>query len=770
MTNVTTPSVVRQIGALFDGCSVAGLSDRQLIERFVDRRDPTGEAAFAALVGRHGPMVLGVCRQLLGDQHHAEDAFQAVFLVLARKAGSLRDPDLLGNWLYGVALRTSRKGKARLDRRRRSEEGEAMNAADGETAAEPMAPPADQPAIDREQAEVLHDEIGRLPGAFRLPVVLCYFEGLTLDEAADRMRCPVGTLRSRIARARDKLRRGLTRRGVVLPAAALAAVLESGTASASVSSSLCDITTRAAIGFAAGQAASPLATALAREVLRSMLIHKLKFIALTLLFLGSIATGSGYLTRTLAMSDEPKKVPVGPSPKVAAKPVDAPAPGRMFVTGRVLDPQGNPVPNATVMASARARAIGAAIGLEALSSDPIGHASSDSSGRFRLDAPRTSSSRYDQFTAIAMAPGHGVGWVDLDPDADRPDAQVTLRPEQVIQGRLFDVAGQPASGVKISVWSIRHVLQEDPDPGVRALQGPSFRWARMNDMPAWPGPATTDAYGRFTLHGVGRDLRVSLAVTDPRFAMQMIEIHTDAASTAKTLTITLHPARTVNGRVTYADTGKPAAHALIIVYALGDRGGPPNPIDLETDAEGRFRVNPTPGDSIGVMAAPPDGEPYLSARTRFSWSKGAVEHPVDLALPRGVMVRGKVTEDGSGRPVAGATVMYVRPMAAGARLKSDGSARPAETRADGSFRLAILPQAGHLVVQAPSDDYVLREIGSDLFFQGRGGGLRSIPTPSSRAIRNRTAPAWKSPSRSVGRRPSRAESSGPTTSRSRMPG
>ena len=246
MTNVTTSSVVRQIGSLFDGGSVAGLSDRQLIERFVDRRDPTGEAAFAALVGRHGPMVLGVCRQLLGDRHHAEDAFQAVFLVLARKAGSLRDPDLLGNWLYGVALRTARKGKARLDRRRRSEDGEAMTAADSETTVEPTAPPADRPAIDREQAEVLHDEIGRLPGAFRLPVVLCYFEGLTLDEAAHRLRCPVGTLRSRIARARDKLRRGLTRRGVVLPAAALAAVLDSRPASASVSSPLCDITTRAA--------------------------------------------------------------------------------------------------------------------------------------------------------------------------------------------------------------------------------------------------------------------------------------------------------------------------------------------------------------------------------------------------------------------------------------------------------------------------------------------------------------------------------------------
>src|SRR5580693_6815315 len=122
MAQVLTTSVVRQFQSLFEGGSVAGLTDRQLIERFVDRRDHAAEDAFAALVTRHGPMVMGVCRQLLGDRHHAEDAFQAVFLVLARKARSLREPELLGNWLYGVALRTARKARCRLARRRETEE------------------------------------------------------------------------------------------------------------------------------------------------------------------------------------------------------------------------------------------------------------------------------------------------------------------------------------------------------------------------------------------------------------------------------------------------------------------------------------------------------------------------------------------------------------------------------------------------------------------------------------------------------------------------
>ena len=279
MANTAKASVTRQLGSLFEGGSVAGLSDRQLLERFAAGRDPAGEAAFAALVARHGPMVLGVCRQLLGDQQHAEDAFQAVFLVLARKARSIRDPDLLGNWLYGV--RSARRARpaagspaiAGHEEGRRHERHPAA-------CAWCRRPPADRPAIDREQAEALHGEIDRLPRAFRLPVVLCYFEGLTLDEAARRLRCPAGTLRSRLARAREKLRRGLSRRGVVLPAAALAAGPGAPVRLGVRPTPPVRSTTRAAIAFAARHAAtaalSAPAAALAQEVLRTMLIHKLR--------------------------------------------------------------------------------------------------------------------------------------------------------------------------------------------------------------------------------------------------------------------------------------------------------------------------------------------------------------------------------------------------------------------------------------------------------------------------------------------------------------
>ena len=193
-------------------------------------------------------MVLGVCRQLLGDVQHAEDAFQAMFLVLARKARSIRDPDLLGNWLYGVAIRTARVRQA-TDRP--PSPAEERTCHDGLSAGRAVAPPADRPTIDREQAEALHGEVDRLPRAFRLPVVLCYFEGLSLDEAARRLRCPAGTRRTAAGPRREQLRRGLARRGVVLSATALAAALAPRSASASIPPLLCDSTTRAAIAFAA---------------------------------------------------------------------------------------------------------------------------------------------------------------------------------------------------------------------------------------------------------------------------------------------------------------------------------------------------------------------------------------------------------------------------------------------------------------------------------------------------------------------------------------
>ena len=495
-------------------------------------------------------------------------------------------------------------------------------------------PPAglapDQSMVAREDALALHAEIEGLPSMFRLPVVLCYFEGLSLDEAARRLQCPEGTLRSRLARARDKLRRGLTRRGAFLSASALARLLDSTAARAAVSSALCETTTRAAINFATGQAAGSLVTGLAREVLKSMLAGKVKHVALAVLLVGAVATGAGFVGQVPALEtakSRPQDRQAGkPEPgEVAAKTVDAiarPAPGRMFVVGRVLDPDGNPVPNATAMVYARSKGLSVSLLQDQSHPVPIGDARADGSGRFHLDAPRTSSSRYDTVGAVAIAPGYGVGCVEVDPDADRPAANITLRREQVIHGRLFDVQGRPVPDVSISVSGVR----PDAGPGrmtlalARSEGNVTFWWANANDFPAWPRPATTDAQGRFTIHGVGQNMRAMLTARHPRYALHEFTVETDDAAESKPVTLALEPAKIISGRVTYGDTGSPVANAKIAVQPSGPELKPFSFFD--TDADGRFRLNPPSDDRYHIAVWPPPGQPYLIVSRNLDWPKG----------------------------------------------------------------------------------------------------------------------------------------------------
>jgi hypothetical protein len=387
----------------------------------------------------------------------------------------------------------------------------------------------------------------------------------------------------------------------------------------------------------------------------------------------------------------------------------------MFVVGRVLDQQGRPVSGATVIASTRATLSGVAVGSEAMTLSVIGQSESDGSGRFRLDAPRTSSTRDDEFMTIALAPGFGVGWAAVDPDAEQPAADIALPPEQVIQGRLFDMQGRPAQGVVVSVAFIQY----PPRSSQQFFEGPHYDRNRVTDIPSWPKPAITDADGRFQLHGVGRPREALLSILDPRFARQTIDVTTDDAPGAKSITMALQPAKIITGRVTYADTGKPVPGAQVRISASGAGQRGSRPSHFQADADGRFRANPTPGDSFSVYASPPRGQIYLTASKRLEWPRGAVEQSVDLALTRGVVIRGKVSEQGSRRPIAGASVVFVPQTGA----PNDGSGR-AETGADGSFELAAVPRAGHLVVQASIDDFVLREIGNRELFQGQAGGTR----------------------------------------------
>ena len=293
MSRGQSESMPKPLRVLFETGSMAGMTDGQLVERFVGRQDFEGEAAFAALVSRHGPMVLTVCRHLLGDLHLAEDAFQAVFMVLARRARSIRRPELLGPWLHGVATRVAFKARAQVHRRRQRERPEVEMAN-----VELIGCDADAPSLREEEAALVHMEIGRLPERYRRAVVLCHFEGLTHAEAGRRLGCAPGTIGSLVSRGRDILRSRLARRGVSASALALAASLEPKIAAAAVPLSLERATIQAALCFAPKRAAvagvvSKRVLEMACGALKYMSWSKLSIAATCLVVLGLAVAAAG---------------------------------------------------------------------------------------------------------------------------------------------------------------------------------------------------------------------------------------------------------------------------------------------------------------------------------------------------------------------------------------------------------------------------------------------------------------------------------------------
>src|SRR4051794_26827642 len=300
--------VIRHIRAV--GGAADDPPDAALLSRFSATGD---EAAFAELVRRHGPMVLGVCRRLLADAHAADDAFQATFLVLARKAGRLRRPDLLGPWLYGVARRVAAKARAAAARRREVAPVDV-----------PAPPPADT-LTGPDLRPVLDAAIARLPARYRPAVVLCYLQGLTYTEAAERLRCPPGTVATRLARARARLRVLLTRQGVAPGAGAGARAVTPAETAAVVPDELVRAPARWAAALAAGPAAAATIPAhilaLTNEVAQTMILDKLKVLAAVVL-VG--AAGAGVALSRPAVAEPPAK-PDAP-PAVAKAGDDGPPP------------------------------------------------------------------------------------------------------------------------------------------------------------------------------------------------------------------------------------------------------------------------------------------------------------------------------------------------------------------------------------------------------------------------------------------------------------
>ena len=311
---------IRRMGRLTGLQGALSLTDAQLLERFVARRD---EPAFAALMVRHGPMVLCLCRQMLRDAQEAEDAFQAAFLVLVRNARSIRKRPSLSAWLYGVAYKVAARLRGRAERRRTRER----------PGVDLTALPAVADPVTPDLRLVLQEEIRRLPDKYRSPVILCYLEGKTNEEAARDLDWPTGTVKARLSRAREMLRMRLARRGLGAAAALLAADSPARNTASVVPFFLLESTLRAGMRLAAqgvvGGLATARAMALAKAVAAAMQLAKLKGTAMVLVAALMVGAGTSltYLspsssTSTAANSAGPGQPAQDAQPPAAASPQD----------------------------------------------------------------------------------------------------------------------------------------------------------------------------------------------------------------------------------------------------------------------------------------------------------------------------------------------------------------------------------------------------------------------------------------------------------------
>ncbi|HEV3343667.1 MAG TPA: sigma-70 family RNA polymerase sigma factor, partial [Pirellulales bacterium] len=685
--------------------SARELADHELLQRFVAGKD---EAAFTVLVQRHGPMILGVCRRMLGSSHDAEDACQASFLVLAQKAASIRKTTSLSSWLHGVASRVAAKLKRERARRYKREND-----------SQPCAVP--DPAAEvswREVQTILDEELERLPDRLRDPLILCYLEGRTRDEAAARLGLSVACLHGRLERGRKALCDRLIRRGVTLSATLVATAIGEGVSGAALSPTVVVSTAKAAVLLGSARALdngliSIKILSLAQEVSKNMLLTKMKLGLSGLCFAGLLVPALGGLLASLGagpQAEEPRAT--GPSQAGAGKlikstptavpqtaqsqPNARPAVDERF-SGRVLDADDKPV------AGAKVYLLRPAYGLPPDKAPPKIWAETDKDGGFSYTAPRT------EGVLFVTAPGFGPGWDTSFPR--RAGEQETgrvldnlvvrlARDDVPVSGRLLDLQGEPVAGATIRVFALKASPDGSLDKFIEAATKRPFGQLyndqqhlvqfNVDGLAHFFPPVTTDKAGRFQIKGVGRERVVDFSAEAPTIETKVLHAVTRPGLGAAeiripegiitfvggmqkedrirlyyppTFTHTADPCRVVTGVVRDKATGKPIAGAVV----RGDKPVrfPPYYNRTTTDQEGRYRLAGlplTPGAArpVVVVLLPPDGEPYLALRKTVPADKEAKEAKFDFDLPRGFWLEGQVKDKATGRGVP-AQLQYFAP-------------------------------------------------------------------------------------------------------------
>jgi RNA polymerase sigma factor (sigma-70 family) len=693
----------------------APANDRELLRRFA----AGDQDAFAVLFRRHADMVLGVCRRTLRRVQDAEDACQATFLILSRKADSGRWQPSVANWLYLTARRVARNARVAAERRIRHE---------GRAALPEATEPVDR-LTGRELLEVLDAELDRLPATYREPLVLCYLEGLTRDEAAARLGVTLSTLKSRLERGRKQLGDALTRRGCV-PGAGLLALAGISPAEAApprlVGSVLATVTGRAPAGVAA----------LARGVTVRGLVNK--SVGALLFLAGVAAMALGVLSAGPRAATLPQEPPSEQTAAAAAKqnkpapPADRPAP--RTVTGRVVGPDGKPVAGAKLFVPGPKTT-----GFDSIDDVEVRIVgTTDADGRFSVTVTPHEREIFLDYL-VAYAPGLGLDWLQFHrPDDPELEGEQALHlPKDVpIRGRVVNTEGRPVPGASVSIGTVSVPPNDSVDDYLSlwkrsihdALHGP---WKQLWQLPREIlDTATTDADGRFAVHGAGAERIVYLTIAgggvarsnpyvvtregfDPKpyndilLRREHYSLRVENSFlglNAPEFTFVARPGKEISGVVSDAVTGEPVAGCNVATH-----GGYADVVHVRTDARGRYRLTgvPKPAKEYWMNVSPPEGSAYLAQSPQLVDTDGFTPVRRDVRLVKGVVVTGRVVDKQTGKGTRAGIRFSPLPenkfFDSSPEHHNSAPNRDAQaTDRDGRFRLITIPGPALVLAQAKS--------------------------------------------------------------------
>jgi protocatechuate 3,4-dioxygenase beta subunit len=610
----------------------------------------------------------------------------------------------------------------------------------------------------RDLQRVLHEELRRLPDKYRLPLMLCYLEGRSQEDAARQLGWSKGAFRGRLDRGREHLRRRLASRGIALSAmVCAAAVTPRMVAEGYVQSAI-----QAAHGVTSAKV-----SVLAEGVIWAMFTSKIN-VAMAVVLAAGLIVAAAALTQQVTAGHEPVKMPPAPaakSPTADAKPPIADNADSTTYSGRVLGPDGKPVADAKLYVTT----LGGGYYRHPSPADE--NATSGADGRFQFAVSKAKFEERWGVKLVASAATYGVGWVEVRAGTKKDDVTIQLvKDDFPITGQIVDLEGKAIPNATLTVWQI-HAAGDDIEAWVQDAMNKKGLVLELErkyfpDYTIAPCPkVTTDADGKFRLTGIGRNRLVHAILEGPTIASQHVSIVTRPGKPIDVLShksdreyadkdlsrFTTYfgadfrhaaaPCQPVVGIVSDVDTKKPLASVIVVGYS--QRTGPSSSrrldvvIQATTDADGRYRLVGLPaGKGYSIAVIPGKDQPYVARHLDVPDGVGVNEAKVDVDLRRGGWIEGKITDKVTGKPIKGSVEyfsMYDNPNLRDfpgydGTILMNGPTLHVSANEDGSFRVVGLPGPGLIGVYYQRSPYLRADQRDDEF----GTKERSL----------RTAPYW----------------------------